>query len=84
MKGNDRIGLMKLFLAFFTKALQKHYKALPTDGPTDQRTDTPSYRDGWNHLKRYRKKGEKREKQGPAGQRCVRMALKRHKGIKKA
>ena len=23
-------------------------------------------------------------KQGPAGQRCVRMALKRHKGIKKA
>ena len=24
------------------------------------------------------------EKQGPAGQRCVRMALKRHKGFKKA
>ena len=25
-----------------------------------------------------------KKKQGPAGQRCVRMALKRHKGIKKA
>ena len=25
LKGNDRIGLMKLFRAFFTKALQKHY-----------------------------------------------------------
>ena len=27
---------------------------------------------------------EHRKKQGPAGQRCVRMALKRHKSIKKA
>ena len=59
MKGNDRIGLMKLFLAFFTKSLQKHYKALPTDGPTDEptdgptdrRTDRPSYRDARTHLK---------------------------------
>ena len=33
LKGNDRIGLMKLFLAFFTKALQKR------DGQTDQPTD---------------------------------------------
>ena len=32
LKGNDRIGLMKVFLAFFTKALH-------TDGPTDGRTD---------------------------------------------
>ena len=32
LKGNDRIGLIKLFRAFFTKALH-------TDGPTDRRTD---------------------------------------------
>ena len=25
----------------------------PTDGPTDRRTDTPSYRDGWTHLKKF-------------------------------
>ena len=37
LKGNDRIGLMKLFPAFFTKALQKHDRR--TDGPTDRRTD---------------------------------------------
>ena len=40
---HDRIELMKLFLAFFTKALQKHltkhYKALRTDRRTDGRTD---------------------------------------------
>ena len=29
-------------------------------------------------------KERERREQGPAGQRCVRMALKRHKGIKKA
>ena len=23
----------------------------PMDGPTDQRTDRPSYRDAWTHLK---------------------------------
>ena len=33
------VGLMGLVLAFFTKALQKHYKALRTDGPTDEPTD---------------------------------------------
>ena len=32
LKGNDRIGLMKVFLAFFTKALH-------TDGRTNRRTD---------------------------------------------
>ena len=32
LKGNDRIGLIKLFLTFFTKAL-----------PTDRRTDTLLY-----------------------------------------
>ena len=40
---------MKPFLAFFTKALQK--RDGPTDERTDGRTDTPSYRDGWTHLK---------------------------------
>ena len=35
LKGNDRIGLMKLFLAFFTKALHTYG---PTDGRTDGRT----------------------------------------------
>ena len=35
LKGNDRIGLMKLFLAFLTKAL-------PTDGPTDGPMDGPT------------------------------------------
>ena len=39
LKGYNRNGLMKLFLAFFTKALQTR------DGPTDGRTDTRSYRD---------------------------------------
>ena len=34
MKGNDSIGLMKLFLAFFMKASQSI-----TDGRTDRRTD---------------------------------------------
>merc|ERR1739838_18039 len=32
LKGNDRIGLIKLFLAFLTKAL-------PTHGPTYRRAD---------------------------------------------
>ena len=36
---------MKLFLAYFTKALQKR------DGPTDGRTDTRSSRDARTHLK---------------------------------
>ena len=50
--GNERIGLMKFFLALLKKAL-------PTDGPmqwTDQRidrqTDTSSYRDARRHLKK--------------------------------
>ena len=47
MKGNDRIGLKKVFLAFFTKALH-------TDGPTDP----PSYRDARTHLKRIDEKGQ--------------------------
>ena len=38
LKGNDRIGLTKLFLAFLTKAL-------PTDGRTDRRTDGRT--EGW-------------------------------------
>ena len=50
MKGNDRIGLMKPFLAFFTKALQSI-----TDGPTDRPTDTRSYRDARTHLKMAKK-----------------------------
>ena len=29
---------------------QKHYRQ--TDGPTDRRTDTPSYRDARTHLKK--------------------------------
>ena len=37
MQGNDRIGLLKLFCAFFTKALQRI-----TDGPTDEPTDGPT------------------------------------------
>ena len=57
---------MKLFLAFFTKALQKHYKALRTDGPTDRRTDgrtdTRSYSDARTHLKT-RKKSEENAKE---------------------
>jgi len=47
LKGDDRIGLMKLFPAFFTKALQKHYKALRTDRRTDGPTDRPT--DGRTH-----------------------------------
>ena len=42
LKGNDRIGLMKLFRAFFTKALQSITDGLTdgrTDGPTNGRTD---------------------------------------------
>ena len=31
--------------------LRKQYKALRTDGPTDRRTDTCSYRDARTHLK---------------------------------
>ena len=41
LKGNDRIGLMKLF------PTRKHYKSV-TDGPTDTR----SFRDARMHLKR--------------------------------
>ena len=37
LKGNDRNGLMKLFLAFFTKALQTRDRR--TDRRTDGRTD---------------------------------------------
>ena len=37
LKGNVRIGLMKLFRAFFTKALQKHY------GRMDRRTEGKKY-----------------------------------------
>ena len=44
MKGNDRIGLMKLIGAFFTKALH-------TDRRTDERTNTRSFRDARTHLK---------------------------------
>ena len=44
LKGNDRIGLMKLFRAFFTKALH-------TDRRTDGPTDTRSFRDARMHLK---------------------------------
>ena len=36
-------------------------KGLPTDRRTDRRTDTPTYRDGWTHLKRLKRK-DKREK----------------------
>ena len=50
LKGNDIIGLMKLFPAFFTKALQK--RDGPTARPTDGRTDTHSYRDSRTHLKK--------------------------------
>ena len=50
MEGNDRIGLRKLFRAFFTKALPSITDG-PTDGPTDRPTDTPSYRDARTHLK---------------------------------
>ena len=46
-----RIGLMKLFLAFFTKALKSITDGL-TDGRTDGRTDTCSYRDARTHIKR--------------------------------
>ena len=46
LKGNDRNGLMKLFLAFFTKALHTHYKRV-----THGRTDTRSYRDARTQLK---------------------------------
>ena len=37
-KGNDRIRLMKIFLAFLTKAI-------PTDGSTEGPTNGPT--DGW-------------------------------------
>ena len=48
---------MKLFLAFFTKALQSI-----TDGRTDGRTDTRSYSDARTHLKT-RKKSEENAKE---------------------
>ena len=46
---------MRLFDLFFNfiphfRNLKKN--ALPTDGPTDRRTDRPYYRDGRTHLKR--------------------------------
>ena len=56
LKGNDRIALMKLFLAFFYESITKHYG--PTDGPTDRRTDTRSYRDARTHLKSLREDGD--------------------------
>ena len=38
-------------------------KKRETDGPTDGRTDRPSYRDAWTYLKR-REKREKERKEG--------------------
>ena len=33
-----------------------------TDQRTDGRTDTPSYRDGWTHLKKWEERNAQREK----------------------